>query len=118
MALPEQDLVVNLLGGLIRICVFLGYILAVSQLKEIRRVFQYHGAEHKAVYCYENNLPLTVEKRAEIPHAASALRHELSGDRVPDFHPHLHVLGHKQFERACPCGQPPGAFARGGGRVL
>lgn len=67
MALPEQDLVVNLLGGLIRICVFLGYILAVSQLKEIRRVFQYHGAEHKAVYCYENNLPLTVENAQKFP---------------------------------------------------
>ena len=87
---------VNLLGGLIRICVFLGYILAVSQLKEIRRVFQYHGAEHKAVYCYENNLPLTVE----------------NAQKFPTLHPRCGT------SFACPCGQPPGAFARGGGRVL
>ena len=67
MALPEQDLVVNLLGGVIRICVFLGYILAVSQLKEIRRVFQYHGAEHKTIHCYEHGLELTPENARSFP---------------------------------------------------
>lgn len=52
---------VNLLGGLVRMCVFLAYVLLCSRLKEIRRVFQYHGAEHKTVFCYENGLDLTVE---------------------------------------------------------
>ncbi|NLG25294.1 MAG: DUF1385 domain-containing protein [Clostridiales bacterium] len=54
-------LALNLIGGLIRIAVFLAYVVAVSRLKEIRRVFQYHGAEHKAVFCYEKGQELTVE---------------------------------------------------------
>ena len=52
---------VNLLGGVVRMCVFLIYVVLCSRLKEIRRVFQYHGAEHKTVYCFEAGLPLTVE---------------------------------------------------------
>ncbi|MBQ3223526.1 MAG: DUF1385 domain-containing protein [Clostridia bacterium] len=52
---------VNLLGGIVRMIIFLVYVLLCSRLKEIRRVFQYHGAEHKTVYCYEAGLPLTVE---------------------------------------------------------
>ncbi len=54
-------LALNLLGGVVRICVFLGYVLAVSQLKEIRRVFMYHGAEHKSIHCLEHGEELTVE---------------------------------------------------------
>ena len=44
-----------------KIIIFLSYILIVSQLSDMKRVFQYHGAEHKAIFCYENELPLTVE---------------------------------------------------------
>ena len=47
--------------GLVRILIFLGYMLAVSRMKDIRRTFQYHGAEHKSIFCYEKGLPLTVE---------------------------------------------------------
>ena len=47
--------------GLVRIVIFLGYMLAVSRMKDIRRTFQYHGAEHKSIFCYEKGLPLTVE---------------------------------------------------------
>jgi len=50
-----------LIGGLIRVAIFVGYMFAMSQLKDIRRVFQYHGAEHKSIFCYEAGLPLTVE---------------------------------------------------------
>ena len=57
----KSRVLVNLCGGVIRILVFLTYVLLVSRLKEIRRVFQYHGAEHKTVFCYEHKLPLTVE---------------------------------------------------------
>ena len=57
----HSRVLVNLCGGVIRILVFLAYVLLVSRLKEIRRVFQYHGAEHKSVFCYENGKPLTVE---------------------------------------------------------
>jgi len=51
----------NLAEGAIRIVLFLGYILAISALSDMRRVFQYHGAEHKVVSTYEAGEPLTVE---------------------------------------------------------
>ncbi len=53
--------VFNLVDGLIRVAFFLGYIILVSMLKDIRRVFQYHGAEHKVVYTWEAGEELTVE---------------------------------------------------------
>ncbi len=51
----------TLIEGVIKIAVFVGYLLLVSRMKEIQRVFQYHGAEHKTIFCYEAGLPLTVE---------------------------------------------------------
>ena len=50
-----------LFEGIIRIIIFVLYMLAVSQMKEIKRVFMYHGAEHKSIFCYENGLDFTVE---------------------------------------------------------
>ena len=47
--------------GVLKIALFVGYVAAVSLMKDIRRVFQYHGAEHKTIFCYEAGLPLTVE---------------------------------------------------------
>ena len=47
--------------GIIRMLIFLGYMLLVSQMKEIKRVFEYHGAEHKTIACYEAGEELTVE---------------------------------------------------------
>jgi uncharacterized protein YqhQ len=51
----------NLIEGALRIAIFLVYLWATSKVKDIRRVFQYHGAEHKTIFCYEKGLPLTVE---------------------------------------------------------
>ena len=51
----------SIVYGLIRICLFLGYVYLVSRLKEIKRVFMYHGAEHKSICCFEKGLPLTVK---------------------------------------------------------
>lgn len=51
----------NLVDGVIRVSFFLGYILLISRMKDIRRVFQYHGAEHKVVYTWEAGEDLTVE---------------------------------------------------------
>ena len=48
-----NTIVYNLMEGLVRIGLFLGYILIVSQLKDIKRIFQYHGAEHKTIQAYE-----------------------------------------------------------------
>ena len=47
--------------GLIKIIIFIVYMLLVSQMKDIKRVFKYHGAEHKTIACYEQGLDLTVE---------------------------------------------------------
>lgn len=47
--------------GVLRIAIFVGYILLISLMPDIKRVFQYHGAEHKTIFCYEADLPLTVE---------------------------------------------------------
>lgn len=50
-----------LFEGIIRIIIFVLYMFAVSHMKDIHRVFMYHGAEHKSIFCYENGLELTVE---------------------------------------------------------
>ena len=54
-------LVKHLIEGLLRILIFIGYMFLVSRMKEMKRVFSYHGAEHKSIRCYEAKLPLTVE---------------------------------------------------------
>jgi uncharacterized protein YqhQ len=58
----EQPLVFNLIEGAIRLGMFLGYLLLIGQFKDVRRVFQYHGAEHKTIYAYENGDPLIPEE--------------------------------------------------------
>lgn len=50
-----------LFEGIIKIIVFIIYMYAVSKMNDIHRVFMYHGAEHKTIFCYEHGLPLTVE---------------------------------------------------------
>lgn len=51
----------SVIEGVIKILIFIGYILAVSLMKDIRRTFEYHGAEHKSIFCYEGGEDLTVE---------------------------------------------------------
>lgn len=53
--------VLNLVEGVIRMGIFLVYMLAISRMGEMKRLFSYHGAEHKTIRCYEAGLPLTVE---------------------------------------------------------
>ena len=52
---------IHLIEGLVRIVIFVAYMLLVSRMNEMKRVFAYHGAEHKTIRCYEAGLPLTVE---------------------------------------------------------
>ncbi len=59
--LRENYLARNLTEGAVKIVLFLGYMILVSQMKDMKRVFSYHGAEHKTIRCYEAKLPLTVE---------------------------------------------------------
>ena len=56
-----NTLVLNLVEGLVRMTIFMGYMLLVSRMKEMKRVFAYNGAEHKTIRCYEAGLALTVE---------------------------------------------------------
>ncbi len=51
----------SLIEGLLKILIFFGYLFLVSRMKDMKRVFSYHGAEHKTIRCYEAQLPLTVE---------------------------------------------------------
>ena len=57
----HNTLTLNLVEGLVRMVIFAGYMILVSRMGEMRRVFAYHGAEHKTIRCYEAGLPLTVE---------------------------------------------------------
>ena len=66
-AITVDPIILNLLEGIFRLAIFLAYIFAISQMKDIKRVFQYHGAEHKTIFCYEANLPLTVENVQKFP---------------------------------------------------
>jgi len=57
----KSGVIKTIIEGVFKICLFLGYIILVSQMEDIKRVFQYHGAEHKTIFCYEEGLPLTPE---------------------------------------------------------
>ena len=57
----DSTVALNLVEGVIRMVIFMAYMLLVSRMQEMKRVFAYHGAEHKTIRCYEAGLPLTVE---------------------------------------------------------
>ena len=57
----------SIVEGLSRVVIFMGYLFLCSRMKEMRRIFSYHGAEHKTIYCYENGLELTVENVRKQP---------------------------------------------------
>lgn len=59
--LTTNDIALNLLEGVLRILMFVAYVALISRMKDIKTVFQFHGAEHNCIHCYENNLELTVE---------------------------------------------------------
>ena len=59
--LISSHLLLTLAEGVVRILIFICYLGLISRMKDIKRVFMYHGAEHKSIFCYEQGLPLTVE---------------------------------------------------------
>ena len=65
--LTDDPILLNLAEGFLRLIIFLAYLFAISRMKDIQRVFQYHGAEHKTIFCYEADLPLTVENVKKFP---------------------------------------------------
>lgn len=63
----KSRLGLSLIEGLVRMAIFVLYIILMSQMKDMKRVFRYHGAEHQTIFCYENGLPLTVENVRKMP---------------------------------------------------
>jgi uncharacterized protein YqhQ len=57
----DNNIIFNLVDGVIRVIVFLLYIWAISRMEDIQRVFQYHGAEHKSIFAFEDGVSLTIE---------------------------------------------------------
>ncbi len=63
----KNPIFLNLIEGVFRIMLFLIYVIWVSKLEDVKRVFEYHGAEHKSIHCYENQMELTVENVKKFP---------------------------------------------------
>lgn len=57
----------NLVDGIVRVAIFIGYIWAIGNMSDMKELFQYHGAEHKTIHCYEHGLPLTPENASQFP---------------------------------------------------
>lgn len=57
----SSAIILNLIEGLLRIAMFIGYVVLIRKMEDIMTVFRYHGAEHKTIHCFENNLELTPE---------------------------------------------------------
>jgi uncharacterized protein YqhQ len=69
-ALPSQEgLLFHAAEGVVQVAIFLGYLLLISRLSDVRRTFQYHGAEHMSIHALENGDPLVVEKVRRYPTA-------------------------------------------------
>lgn len=67
MRYTDSPLALNIIEGILRLTIFFIYLVYVSKLEDIKRVFEYHGAEHKSIHCYENGLDLTVENIKKFP---------------------------------------------------
>lgn len=67
-AVSESAFLFNLVDGLLRLAIFLGYLRAISLWREIRRIFEYHGAEHKSIFAFESGVELTAERVREFSH--------------------------------------------------
>ena len=57
----KNHIVIGLIEGVIRLVIFLGYVIAISRMEDIKRTYMYHGAEHKTINCLEHGYELTVE---------------------------------------------------------
>lgn len=65
----QKGVLFNVIEGVIRVILFFGYLIAIAHFKDIQRVFQYHGAEHMAVHCYESKKSLSVRNVKKFPTA-------------------------------------------------
>ena len=65
--LESNTLIFNFISGLVRISIFLSYLILISYMKDIKRLFQFHGAEHQTVYNFESGKSLTIENAKKFP---------------------------------------------------
>ena len=86
-----NQILFNVVDGVIRIGLFLLFIWGISLWPDIRRVYQYHGAEHKTVFAFETQRSADGEERAGLHHLPSALRHQLPDDGDADRHAGVHA---------------------------
>ena len=66
-AVTDDPFALNLAEGVVRLAILLAYLAAISRMEDVRRVFGYHGAEHKTIFCYEAGEPLTVANVKKFP---------------------------------------------------
>lgn len=66
-AYQAHTLLWNIVDGVLRVAVFIGYLWLIGRMSDVKRMFGYHGAEHKTIHCAEHNLPLTVENARSFP---------------------------------------------------
>ena len=92
----ENRFVQHLVEGLVRVAIFLGYLALIGQAPDIRRVFQYHGAEHMTIHALEHGDPLSVDE-IRVPDGPPALRHGVPGRR------------HRPLDHRLQPGRPAGA---------
>ena len=99
--------------GVLRTTIFLGYLWLLSRLEDLRRVFEYHGAEHKTISCFEAGAAADARERAALLAPAPALRHELPADRDDRRHLHLRAAGAARLVPAGALAHPRRAADRG-----
>ena len=87
-----NQIVFNVVDGVIRIALFLLFIWGISLWPDIRRVYQYHGAEHKTVFAFESQRSADGRARADVFDVSSALRHQLPDDGDADLDRDLHAV--------------------------
>ena len=106
----DNGVVFVVVEKLIRISIFLGYLWLISRMKDLQRVFQYHGAEHKTISCYEAGLALTPENAQQLLAPAPALRHELPAHR--DDRGDLRLRAVRQARRGTGCSSRASSASR------
>ena len=78
--LTDSQLLISIAEGVVRILIFVGYILLISRMKDIQRTFMYHGAEHKCINCIEHGMELNVENVRKSSREHKALRNQFPSD--------------------------------------
>ena len=85
-SVSENSFLFNLIDGIIRVLIFLLYVMAIGLWKEMRRIFEYHGAEHKVIHAYEDGKGTQCGECKAFQPSSSKVRHEFSSDSYGNKH--------------------------------